>query len=354
MEGWWSQETWVDLFVALGILVGAWLLGWLLSKLFVRLVVQLVRRSRTEADDLLVSVLGRQLPWWFVAAAGPVAARIVGAEPKILQAANRAAQALLILSITLGVSRFVAGLLARGIIGTGGTAATTLTQKLARFVIVLLGLLVLLNNLGVQITPILTALGVGSLAVGLALQPTLTNIFAGFHLTTANRIRVGDYIRLEGGQEGVVTDIGLRSTVIHDPSNNIILIPNAKLVEMIVVNLSQPDPQGNFPVPSSVAYGSNLEQVERIVIETARQVQKGTPGAVTDWEPLFRVTKLSESAIDFHVVLRAQNFPDRGPITHEYLKHLEARLRAEGFEPPFPHRIVHHAGETAERTPALS
>ena len=94
----------------------------------------------------------------------------------------------------------------------------------------------MLNAVGVSITPIITALGVGGLAMALALQDTLSNLFAGIHILAEHTIRIGDFIRLETGQEGYVEDISWRTTRIRMLPNNMVIVPNSKLAQSVVVN----------------------------------------------------------------------------------------------------------------------
>src|SRR6185503_15507020 len=111
--------------------------------------------------------------------------------------------------------------------------SASLTRNVLRGVILVVGALLVLDNLGIEIKPLLTALGVGSLAVALALQPTLSNLFAGLHITLSKTIRIGDFIELENGTQGFVTDIGWLATKLREGANNQVIVPNARLVEMI-------------------------------------------------------------------------------------------------------------------------
>jgi small-conductance mechanosensitive channel len=206
---------------------------------------------------------------------------------------------------------------------------------------------VALNTVGVSIAPILTALGVGSLAVALALQPTLTNLFAGMQISFNGRVRVGDFIELEGGQSGVIGDITWRTTQIREMSGNTIVVPNAKLVDAIVRNYTMPDPEMGFGVPVSVGYDSDLAQVERVILEEAHAVMAGSPGAAKGFEPLARVASFGADGVQFNVILRAASPGDRFVLIHELLKRLHARFKAEGIDIPFPQRVVHVRGPGA-------
>ena len=150
--------------------------------------------------------------------------------------------ALWIFSLTIMSMRIVGDLVRfYGAQVPGAMPVTTLTQNLAQIVVVILGGLILLNHFNVSITPILTALGVGGLAVALALQDTLSNLFGGFYVAVAGQVRLGDYIKLNTGEEGYVTDIGWRSTTVRALANNLIIVPNSKLAQAIVTNYYLPE-----------------------------------------------------------------------------------------------------------------
>ncbi len=162
-------------------------------------------------------------------------------------------------------------------IATGGLAGAHATSSilvnLVRLVIFGLGALVILQSQGISITPVLTALGVGGLAVALALQDPLSNLFAGLQILSAKKVRIGNSIRLDSGDEGTVTDIAWRYTTVVTGLNNTVLVPNAKLASAIVTNYSMPDHEVVVNVAVGVDYGSDLEHVERVSLEVAREVQ---------------------------------------------------------------------------------
>ena len=199
----------------------------------------------------------------------------------------------------------------------------------------------MLANLGLSITPLLTALGVGSLAVALALQPTLSTLFAGILLAIGRPIRVGDFVELETGTKGVVTDIGWRATRIRELPNNLIVVPNSRIVEMILINYNLPEPEQAALVQVGVAYGSDLERVERVTCEVGHAVLEDVAGGVSGFEPFIRYHTFGDSSIEFTVILRIQQFADRYLVAHEFIKRLKARYEREGIEIPFPQRVVH-------------
>lgn len=232
---------------------------------------------------------------------------------------------------------------------------SSLTRNIAWGIVAVLGLLVILNGLGLTITPMLTALGVGGLAVALALQESLANFFAGVFITLAGQIRVGDYVKLDSGQEGYVVDFGWRSTRLRMLANNLVIVPNSKLAQAIVVNHGLPSQDMAVLVEVGVDYASDLPHVERIVIDVARGVMRDVPGGIADFEPFIRYHTFADSSINFTVILRARQFVDQYLIKHEFIKRLHARFDQEGIVIPFPIRTIAYRAdaEPAEGAPSI-
>ena len=209
---------------------------------------------------------------------------------------------------------------------------TTLTENLVRIVVAIVGLLVVLTGLGLQITPILTALGVGGLAIALALQDTLSNLFAG--LTVARHIRIGNYIKLSSGEEGYLVDIDWRVSRLRQLTNNTVLVPNAKFSQSIVTNYHSPEHELVVPFEASVDYRSDLDRVEAITVEVARDVMRTVQGGVPSFEPVVRFHTFGDPGIGFSVILRAQEYVDQFLIKHEFVKRLHKRFAAEDIAIP--------------------
>ena len=230
---------------------------------------------------------------------------------------------------------------------------TTLLNNILIGVIYVMGVLVILQYYGISIAPILTAAGVGGMAVALALQETLANIFAGLHLILSKQIRIGDYIRLGTGEEGRVTDITWRfTTIVPLGASNTVVIPNKTIAGANITNFSMPTRSLNISVPVGVAYDSDLALVERVTIETAKEVLArvdNNPNA----EPLVRYTKFNDSSIDFAVILPSSQFDQQGLIIHDFIKALTDRYRVEGIDIPYPIRtIIQEQEDAPAETPA--
>jgi small-conductance mechanosensitive channel len=255
--------------------------------------------------------------------------------------------AALILVATLIVARLAAeGIRATMLRRTGGGSTATIFVNITRLAILLLGSLLLLDNLGVSIAPLITALGVGGLAIALALQDTLANLFAGVHILASKKVQVGDFIRLDTGEEGQIVDINWRNTTVQQVQNNQAIIPNAKLAESIIINYFRPQPEMSVLVPVGVAYGSDLDQVEAVAKSVGSEVMREVTGGVETHEPVVRFAKFDDSCIQVNVILRTREFAQQYVIVSEFVRRLHARFQREGIDIPFPVRTVVFAGES--------
>ena len=199
---------------------------------------------------------------------------------------------------------------------------TSLTENVIRIVVYGVGTLIVLNNLGISIAPILATLGVGGLAVALALKDTLSNFFAGFHIVVTKQIRVGDYLMLSSAEEGYVNDISWRTTKIRTLAGNLVLVPNAKLTELIVTNYTLSDKDMAVLVQMGVHYDSDLAKVERVTCGVAAEVMREVPGGVPDFVPFIRYHTFGDSSINFTTILRAQTFVDQYIVKPEFVKRI--------------------------------
>ena len=217
---------------------------------------------------------------------------------------------------------------------------TTLLNTILNVVIYAMGVLIVLQYYGISIAPILTAMGVGGMAVALALQETLANIFSGLHLILSKQLRIDDYIKLSTGEEGRVTDITWRfTTIVPAGGGNMIVIPNQKLASSNITNYSMPRKDIVISIPVGVSYDSDLDKVERITLEVAREVMSRVDKDV-HIEPAVRFHTFGESSIDFNVVLHSSYFEHQFLLKHEFIKALTRRYREEGIDIPYPMRTV--------------
>ncbi|MBI3122234.1 MAG: mechanosensitive ion channel family protein [candidate division NC10 bacterium] len=304
---------------------------------------RLAGRTSTRLDELLIESLRTPTVLWCVALGLMAGLEAASLPPRLAAWGTSVVAALVILSITI----VVANSLARGLRHFASqiqieTAVTGLGTTLLKVFVFTLGGLLILSTLGISITPLLAALGVGGLAVGLALQDTLSNLFAGVHLLVEKPVRLGDYVKLETGQEGYVTDIGWRTTRIRMLPNNMVIVPNAKLAQCILTNYYLPEQRMALLIPVSVSYNSDPGQVEKILVEETLRAAGEVPGLLADPQPFVRfIPGFGESSLDFTLICQVREFVDQYLAQHELRKRIFRRFNQEGIEIPFPQRVVH-------------
>jgi small-conductance mechanosensitive channel len=206
----------------------------------------------------------------------------------------------------------------------------------------LVAMIVILENLGVHLTAVWTTLGVGSVAVALALQDTLGNFFAGLYLLADHPVNLNDYIRLDSGQEGFVTRIGWRSTLLRTGQNNMIVVPNSTLAKAVITNFSFPEERLLLSLPVSVAYATDPRRLEKMLIEIARGLaDEGFEGILKYPEPSASlIPGFGASTLDFTLNVQVRRFSDQGTVQSELRKRILDRFAKEGIEMPFPTRSL--------------
>jgi small-conductance mechanosensitive channel len=209
-------------------------------------------------------------------------------------------------------------------------------------IIYIIAIAVILSYFQIDITPLIAGVGLGALAIGLALQSTLSNFFAGMHLVSDRPIDVGDYIEIDENTKGTVEDIGWRSTRIRTLADNLLIIPNAKLSESNITNFSKPKQDMSLWIPCGVAYESDLKKVEKITLEVAKHIQMNTDGAVKNFEPGFRFKEFGDSNINFTTILRINDPLKRFAVRNEFIKELKERFNKEKIEISWPIRKIYN------------
>lgn len=215
-------------------------------------------------------------------------------------------------------------------------AVAGLSRTLSYVFVLSIGAMVLMHYLGLDIRPMLTALGVGGLALALALQDTLANFFAGIHILAEEPISVGHFIRLSSGEEGVVTDIGWRTTRLRMLSNNIVVIPNTKITSGILINFSLPEARASVDVPVNVGRDADAARVRDIILEVALE----TEGVLREPPPLVLFDPgLTPTHQVFHLYVNVVRQTERGIVASAINLRLLQRLRAEGVPLPAADQI---------------
>ena len=345
------MSEWVDVinqflspWVYAPVLFFAWILAaFILKRAVIKRLLRVTSLTPFPFDDLIVTSLSKPLGLLILGAGVLILGRLLPLDEKWNQGVTMAFQVSLILTLVLFADSFLHGLLNNYSTVIQAAMSPIVLRIILRTVLIGTAGLVFLDTIGVSITPIIASLGLGSLSVGLALQETLTNFFSGVYISLDKPIRVGDYVKLDSGEEGYVEEIGWRSTRIRTPPNNMVIVPNQKLTSSIVTNYYLPSRETAVLVEVGAHYESDLEKVERVTIEVAREIMKKVAGAVSTFGPLIRYHKFDSSSINFTVVLRGKGFEDQPLIKHEFVKALHVRYKKEGIVIPYPIQTVDFA-----------
>jgi small-conductance mechanosensitive channel len=330
------------------LVIGGFLVGIIFEKVVLGQLKKISARTPWESDEIVVAALQRMVMLWFGFAGIYAALASITIPPPWSTVIRKVLLVLVIVSVTVVVSRVAVGFVklyskkAEEVL-----PSTSIFTALTKVVVFSVGILVILQSLDVPITPILTALGVGGLGAAVALKDQLANLFAGFQVLLSHQVKPGDYVKLSSGEEGYVVDITWRTTTVRALQNNLIVVPNSTLVSSIVTNFSLPEKELSLVVPVGVSSANDLQKVERVTLEAAREVMQQVPGAVAEFEPLIRYQAMTDSGITLHVVLRAREFSDQALLRHEFIKRLHEKFRQESIEMPPPVRTVH----VREKTP---
>jgi small-conductance mechanosensitive channel len=333
-----SIAVYVPLFLAVVWIVIGVVAGYIVD----RVVLTRLARSRAAQQNFwlgvsLDAVRGIAILWG-TAAGLYFAAQTINLNERVEALIGHLLLILVLGSATLVAARFTAGSVAR--YGRGvekRVLSASLFSSVAQTIVVIFGVLIILNSLGIAITPLLTALGVGGLAVALALKDTLANLFSGIQIIASRQLRPGDYVKLDSGFEGIVEDVNWRNTTIRELPNNLIVIPNDKLAQSIFTNYHLPEAALTVSVPVSVAYGNDLDEVERVALEAAEAALEDMSVRTPD-RPYVRFRELGDSLVSLTVHIRAPQFQDQFKARSYLIKRIYDGFNKAGLG-PVPQRV---------------
>lgn len=211
-----------------------------------------------------------------------------------------------------------------------------LLEKLVSVFLIGTALIITLKHFNYDILSLVTALGIGSLAIGMAAKDTLANMISGFTLMIDRPFRIGDRIQLASGQWGDVTDIGLRSTKIKTADNTLLIIPNSELCNTTLINLAFPDVRAKGRVNVGVGYGSDVETVKQLLVEIARDI----PEILAEPQPEAFFVSFGDSALNLALFFWVDEYTRVFPVTDRLNTTIINRFRERGIDIPYPTRTV--------------
>lgn len=324
------------IYVAAGLLAGLFL-----HKIIMPLFARLAAKTFFKSDDLVIKTISKWVVPWCLALGLFLGLKKLRLQTDYYFWIENGLIIFYILSATLIVARIVSGMIKIKAAGSDAVIpSSSIISNIVIIIIYCIGLLIILQSQGISITPVLTALGVGGLAVALALQPTLSNLFAGLQIISSGNFNRGNFVRLSSGEDGFIEDITWRSTTIKATNDHIIIVPNSKLADMIVLNFSLPQPELSFPVEISVSYDSDLNHVEKVTKEVIKETLTEMDAGKKDFNPVISFYSFGDGRTNLKAILRVTDYAAQFDVKSRFIKKLHERYNIEGINIPNPVRTI--------------
>ncbi|MFQ6011373.1 MAG: mechanosensitive ion channel family protein, partial [Nitrososphaerales archaeon] len=320
-------------------LAGGIAVAWIAAGFIVRYILKnvlskLAQKTKTHFDDIVFKSIKTPVVIWFTLSGIGTVLVAMELPENLVSTLQLAISAVL----TFSIAYFIADLLA-GIVrfygdklGIQAMRMTSIGGYTVRAVVLAIGLIYVLTVFEVEISPLVASLGIGAIAVALALQPTLQNVFAAMYLLADKPVRVGDYVKLDSGQSGYVQDVGWRSTKIKMLPNNMIIIPNERLASTIITNFHMPEQKMSVLIDIGTSYDDDPYKVEEVVVDEAVKASYEIDGMLNAEEarPFVRFYGFKESSLGYTLIIRVKEFVDQYYVGHEMRKRLFRRFKKEG------------------------
>lgn len=327
---------WLNDYLFLSYAILGLILGIAFQKIFINRLRKLAQKTKWEGDDIIINSLKGWIIVWFALAGIYISLKTLEIQKEAFIIINKIFFITLIFSIT-----FVAASISAKFVGLFNKKkqilpASSILETITFIFVLIIGILIIFNHLGISISPLIASLGIGGLAVALALQDTLTNLFSGFYILISKKIRPGDFIEFENNIKGFVEDITLRYTTLRDLEENLIIIPNSKLSQSIVKNYHLPYDDYFIIIPIGISYKSDLEFVEKITIETVKNLLAEYYQTDNISTPILRYHTFNNFSIDFNLIVKIKNVKDQGILKHLIIKEIKKAYEKYNIEIPYP------------------
>jgi len=338
-------QEWIVGLPAWQVFVGAVGIAFVLRLVLSRGVMRLARKTRTDLDDDILKAVRGPLFLTVVLLGGGLALRRLDPPPakRALEITDAVLWSVAILYWMRGVMRVSDAILdamARRADDYEWIQPRSLPlyEIAAKLLLLGSGVYFLLNAWDIDVTAWLASAGIVGIAVGFAAKDTLANLFAGVFILADAPYKIGDYIILDSGERGLVTQIGIRSTRILTRDDVEITIPNAVMGSAKITNeTGGPHEKERIRVKVGVAYGSDIDQLERVLLDIAA----GHEEICVDPKPRVRFRRFGDSSLDFELLCWITEPVLRGRLLHELHRDIYKQLAVEGIEIPYPKRDVY-------------
>lgn len=338
-----------DVFLAVGIVIFGILISKIVSFILKNKIRKLVEKTKTDVDDVVLGIFEKPLEYGIILLSLYVALISMEAFTSYRELISNIFFVIFVFLVATVMYCIVSFFIPRWILVKNKRyeKSPQIIIRVLGGLVYLIAILVILEYFHIEITPIIAALGVGGLAVGLALQDSLSNFFAGLYIVSASPIQIGNFIEIPSEKiSGYVEEISWREVRIRTLQNSFAIVPNSKLSQAVVINMDLPNKEVAVLIDCGVAYNSDLEKVEKVAVEVATKIQKTVQGAVKSFKPYIRYHTFGDSNINFTVIMRAEDYVSQNVIKHEFIKALKKEFDKKGIEISFPVRTVYIENKT--------
>ncbi len=331
-----SDRVWAQLMVV----VALYLLATILIELLINKVIRkLCANTETNIDDHIIDVVHNPIYQTVIIIGIMHIFMIVNLSPGLTGAVVKLGTSFIILA-WLAASIKIINFLSKALISWREKLGPDLLQLIHKTIYLVLLFSAVAGWFWIwkiNLTPVFASAGVAGIAIALAAKDTLANFFGGISLFLDKVYRVGDYVIIDNTERGEVVEIGIRSTRIITRDDVLVNIPNSIMATSKIINESAPYPQYRIKIPVGVAYGTDLDRVEGLLLDIAANDDK----IVTQPFPRVRVRTLADSSVNIELLVWVKDPRDRGIQTHLFLKAIHKRFKEEGIHIPFPQLDVH-------------
>lgn len=343
-----GNGQWFDIIISIAIIVlTAMLAKPILNLILGRFIKRLTKKTKTKLDDVIIEAVRPPLFWLLLVVAFQFAIRRLDflEIPESFNIEDIYFLFYFLVSFLVAV-RLINELIGWYIEEVAPKTESRLDEQLLPFfrrviiiVVAVIAGIILLDRFDVEVSGLVTTLGIGSLAIALAAQSALSDTIGGFMIMLDRPFRIGDRIEIQAlSTWGDVVDVGLRSTHIRTRDNRTVIIPNSVIVKSLIVNYSYPDSTYRIQIEIGVAYGSDVELVRQTIIDAVRHVD----GVLEDKSVEALFLRFEDSALIFRVRWWLESFIDTRRMFDKVNTAMYKALYAANIELPFPQRVVHH------------
>lgn len=345
----------LDLVFQIGLAGGiavVWIAAGFLARYILKNVLsKYAQKTKTHLDDIFFRSIKTPIVIWFTLSGFGTILVAIELPQNFVSVIQVGISAILIFSVAYFMAELLAGLVRSygDKLGIHAMRMTSIGGYVVKSIVMAIGLIYVLTVFEVEVGPLVASLGIGAIAVALALQPTLQNVFAGMYLLADKPVRVGDYVKLDSGESGYVQDVGWRSTKIKMLPNNMIIIPNERLAGTIITNFHMPEQKMAVLIDIGTSYEDDPYKVEEIVVEEAVKASYEVDGMINadEMRPFIRFYGFKDSSLGYTLIIQVKEFVDQYYVSHELRKRIFRRFKKEGITIPFPIRTLYPSKDFA-------